>query len=231
MTIEELVRKSAEAGIVLDETMLSRLQKYTNMLVEWNSRMNLTAIVDPLEIHEKHYLDCLLPLRAVPENCTVCDVGSGAGFPGVVWAIIRSDLHVVLLEPTGKRCTFLNALIRELSLENAEVVNARAEEYVKEKRESFDVVTARAVASLSVLSELCIPLLKCGGIFLAMKGSKGIQEDEEAQSAIEKLGCKKEETLIDTLSFGERVNLIYRKVRNTPEKYPRNYGQIKKKPL
>lgn len=231
MTIEELVRKSAEAGIVLDETMLSRLQKYTNMLVEWNSRMNLTAIVDPLEIHEKHYLDCLLPLRAVPENSTVCDVGSGAGFPGVVWAIIRSDLHVVLLEPTGKRCTFLNALIRELSLENAEVVNARAEEYVKEKRESFDVVTARAVASLSVLSELCIPLLKCGGIFLAMKGSKGIQEDEEAQSAIEKLGCKKEETLIDTLSFGERVNLIYRKVRNTPEKYPRNYGQIKKKPL
>lgn len=231
MTIEELVRKSAEAGIVLDETMLSRLQKYTNMLVEWNSRMNLTAIVDPLEIHEKHYLDCLLPLRAVPENSTVCDVGSGAGFPGVVWAIIRSDLHVVLLEPTGKRCTFLNALIRELSLENAEVVNARAEEYVKEKRESFDVVTARAVASLSVLSELCIPLLKCGGIFLAMKGSKGIQEDEEAQSAIEKLGCEKEETLIDTLSFGERVNLIYRKVCNTPEKYPRNYGQIKKKPL
>lgn len=231
MTIEELVRKSAEAGIVIDEAMLSRLQKYTNMLVEWNNRMNLTAIVDPLEIHEKHYLDCLLPLRAVPENCTVCDVGSGAGFPGVVWAIIRSDLHVVLLEPTGKRCTFLNALIRELSLENAEVVNARAEEYVKEKRESFDVVTARAVASLSVLSELCIPLLKCGGIFLAMKGSKGIQEDEEAQSAIEKLGCKKEETLIDTLSFGERVNLIYRKVRNTPEKYPRNYGQIKKKPL
>ena len=93
------------------------------------------------------------------------------------------------------------------------------------------MVTARAVASLSILSELCVPLVKCGGIFLAMKGSKGKEEDQEAQGALNKLGCEKEEILIDTLSFGERVNLIYRKVRSTPAKYPRNYGQIKKKPL
>lgn len=231
MTIEELVNKCDEAGVILDETMQEKLQNYTKMLVEWNSKMNLTAITDPLEIHEKHYLDCLLPLRAVPEGSVVCDVGSGAGFPGAVWAIARKDIHVVLLEPTGKRCTFLNALIHELSLENAEVVNARAEDYVKEKRESFDVVTARAVASLSILSELCVPLVKCGGIFLAMKGSKGIEEEQEAEKALKKLGCEKEETLIDTLSFGERINLIYRKVQSTPAKYPRNYGQIKKKPL
>lgn len=231
MTIEELITKSAEAGIELNAEMQQKLETYTEKLVEWNSRMNLTAITDPLEIREKHYLDSLLPLRAVPEGSTVCDVGSGAGFPGMVWAIARSDLHIVLLEPTGKRCTFLNALIRELQISNAEVVNERAEEYVKEKRETFDVVTARAVASLSILSELCVPLVKCGGMFLAMKGSKGIEEDKEAQKALEKLGCEKEETLIDTLSFGERVNLIYRKVRSTPVKYPRNYGQIKKKPL
>ena len=231
MTIEELETKCAEAGIVLDETVQQKLETYTTMLVEWNGKMNLTAITDPLEINEKHYLDCLLPLRAVPENSLVCDVGSGAGFPGVVWAIARSDVHVVLLEPTGKRCTFLNALIKELGLTNASVVNERAEAYVKEKRESFDVVTARAVASLSILSELCVPLVKCGGIFLAMKGSKGKEEDQEAQGALNKLGCEKEEILIDTLSFGERVNLIYRKVRSTPAKYPRNYGQIKKKPL
>lgn len=206
--------------------------QYLDLLTEWNKKMNLTAITDPGEIREKHFHDCSLPITEGTIAGSVCDVGSGAGFPGIVWKILQPDLAVVLLEPTGKRCTFLNTVIQELNLKNITVVNARAEDYVKEKRESFDVVTARAVAQLSILTELCLPLTKPDGVFIAMKGSRGMEELEAAENALRLLQGKTENCCEEILPNGEtRMNLWIRKTGKTPAKYPRPYGQIKKKPL
>ncbi len=231
MTLEELVQACKEMDITLTSVQTEQLLRYASLLKEWNQKMNLTAIVEDGEILEKHFLDSIYPLADTAVQGSVCDVGSGAGFPGLVWKIVRPDLNITLLEPTGKRCTFLNAVIADLKLQQIQVVNARAEEFVKEKRESFDVVTARAVANLSLLSELCIPLVRVGGIFLSMKGSNGIEEKESAVKATTLLGCTCEEVKVHELDSGNRVNVIYRKTKATPAKYPRNYGQMKKKPL
>ncbi len=231
MTINELAETCEKLNIPIHSKQQEQLMRYAGLLKEWNEKMNLTAIVEDSEILEKHFLDSIYPLTDTTVNGSVCDVGSGAGFPGLVWKIVRPDLEVTLLEPTGKRCTFLQAVIDELGLENVKVVNARAEEFVKENRERFDVVTARAVANLSLLSELCIPLVRVGGIFLSMKGSSGQDEMEKATKAITLLGCRLQDVKVHTLDSGNRVNLIYYKEKATPVKYPRNYGQMKKKPL
>jgi len=194
--------------------------------------MNLTAITEYEEIIEKHFYDCLLPLKNVGLSGKVCDVGSGAGFPGLVWKIVNPEVEFVLVEPTGKRCTFLNEVINQLGLEKITVINKRAEEYVLEEREVFDYVTARAVANLRVLSELCIPLIKVNGMFVALKGMHGDEEAEAAKHAMDVLGAElvnKENTNLD--EGDNRVNLYYKKVKATPNEYPRNYGRIKKKPL
>lgn len=232
MKLEELKEKAGNNGIVISQEMLEQFDEYAKLLIEVNKHMNLTAITDYEEIVEKHFFDSLLPLAGTDLSGKVCDVGSGAGFPGLVWAIVRRDLTITLLEPTGKRCDFLNQVITKLSLSNVTVVNKRAEDYAKEKRESFDCVTARAVANLRILSELCLPLLKVGGLFLALKGAKGKEEAIEAKHALAELGAEiiKEEDA--SLINGEkRVNLYIKKGKTTPVKYPRNYGQIKKKPL
>lgn len=231
MTIEELTAACHAAGIQLTEEMQQRLLRYSDLLKEWNERMNLTAITEREEVLEKHFLDCILPLRAVHNPGNICDVGSGAGFPGLVWKIVMPESHVTLLEPTGKRCTFLKAVRDDLGLENLEIVNDRAENYASVRREYFDVVTARAVANLNLLSELCVPLVRKGGLFIAMKGSHGSEEAAAAAHAMKELGCVLQETMKEHLPSGERVNLVYLKEADTPRKYPRNYGQMKKKPL
>ena len=231
MTIEELSENCAKRGIILTEEMKAQLLRYADLLREWNEKMNLTAITQREEVIEKHFYDCLLPLSVINKDASICDVGSGAGFPGLVWKIALPSCHMTLLEPTGKRCTFLKAVIADLGLEQIEVVNARAEDFAASHRQVFDVVTARAVANLQLLSELCVPLLKKGGVFLAMKGAKGQEEAEAAVHAMHELGCKLEEIMMENLPSGDRVNLVYRKEADTPMKYPRNYGQMKKKPL
>ena len=164
MRREEFISSVNEKGLILNERQLEQLDDYASFLAEYNEKINLTAIKEPEEIVEKHFYDCLLPLSADKIHGRAADIGSGAGFPGLVWKIAKPDLSMVLIEPTGKRCTFLKTVISELGLKDIEVVNQRSEDYVKEARETFDVVTARAVANLRVLCELCVPLVKKAGL-------------------------------------------------------------------
>lgn len=210
---------------------MARFDLYLKRLIAVNAVMNLTAITDPDEIIEKHFLDSLLIAPSIAHGAKLADVGSGAGFPGLPLAILRDDLKVTLIEPTTKRCTFLSELILELGLENVWVVNDRAEN-LPCMRETQDVVTARAVAALPILLELCVPLVKVDGLMIAMKGQKAPEELEEAKHALKTLHC----TLVSAdpvrlPSAGDRYNLIFKKTQTTDPKYPRAYAQIKKKPL
>ena len=231
MTPEEFVNECKKLNITITNEMLDQLNQYADLLKEWNAKMNLTAIDEKEEVFEKHFYDSILPLNEDIKG-NIADVGTGAGFPGVVWKIVRPDLRVALVEPTGKRCKFLETVIEQLNLKDITVYNERSEEHVQHHREEYDVVTARAVANLRVLSELCIPLVKKGGIFLTMKGSHGDIEVQEAKHATDVLGVKlvkREET---SLTNGDpRQIFTFLKIKNSPEMYPRNYGQIKKKPL
>ena len=232
MTIEELRRSAENNGIHLTDEMTKQLETYCALLQEWNEKMNLTAIKEKDEIIEKHFHDSLLPLYNKEPKGTVADVGTGAGFPGIVWKIAFPYLTVILIEPTGKRCNFLREVIAQLNLKGIEVFNDRAEEHAVMHREEYDIVTARAVANLSILAELCVPLLKKNGIFLAMKGVQGHAEALQAEHAMKVLGCELEEEKETSLSEGDhRVNLYYRKKTHTPAEYPRNYGRMKNKPL
>lgn len=218
-------------NIELNEKQLKQFSDYADMLIEWNQKMNLTAIDDYEGIYEKHFYDCLLPSFEFTYEGSLCDVGAGAGFPSVVLKIVYPELKVTIVEPLQKRCRFLNALIEKLELKDIEIINERAEDYVKNRRESFDIVTARAVANLNVLSELCIPLVKLGGYFVAMKGSGGREELLKAEGATKLLGCELAQVLDYSYNNNERINLIFEKVRKTHSKYPRTFAKIKKQPL
>ena len=232
MNEKEFVQAAKTYGIDLTEEMCAQFRKYTEILLSWNERMNLTAITDPEEIYEKHFLDSLSLLCLEGIRGRIADVGSGAGFPGLVLAIVLPDAELCLIDPMAKRCTFLRAAAEELGLHNVTVFNARAEDHAKEYRETYDAVTARAVAALPVLSELCVPLVKPGGVFVPMKGSQGTEEAREAAHALELLGCAAPAVKeLELPSAGKRVLIRCEKVKNTPKKYPRNYGQIHKHPL
>ena len=231
MTEEEFRKTLSLKGLTLKEEALRSYEIYAALLKEWNSRFNLTAIDDKEEVYEKHFLDCLLPLTLTKVSGNICDVGSGAGFPGLVWAIADPSLQVTLIEPTGKRCTFLEEVKQKLGLANAVILNRRAED-CRDLREKYEFVTARAVANLALLAELCVPLVKTGGTFLPMKGAKGEAELLEAEYALHKLGCTKNTLISYTLTDQEERSLILcEKTTATPAKYPRNYGQMKKSPL
>ena len=221
-----------EQGITLSEWQKQQFSIYKDMLVEWNQKMNLTAIVDEDEIYEKHFLDSILPSFDINIKGSFCDVGAGAGFPSIPLKIVYPELKITIVETLGKRVTFLKAFCEALKLDDVACVHARAEDYAKQYRESFDFVSARAVANLPVLSELCIPLVKMNGYFIAMKGANGEEEASLAQKAITTLGCKEVQRNFKTLSDGsKRVNFVYQKVKPTPNKYPRAFAKIKKNPL
>lgn len=221
-----------EQGITLSAWQIEQFSIYKEMLVEWNQKMNLTAIVDEDEIYEKHFLDSILPSFDINIKGTFCDVGAGAGFPSIPLKIVYPDLKVTIVETLGKRITFLKALCEALKLDDVACVHARAEDYAKQHRESFDFVSARAVANLPMLSELCIPLVKMNGYFIAMKGANGEEEASLAQKAITTLGCKEVQRNFKELRDGsKRVNFVYQKVKPTPNKYPRAFAKIKKNPL
>lgn len=221
-----------EQGITLSEWQKQQFSIYKDMLVEWNQKMNLTAIVDEDEIYEKHFLDSILPSFDMNIKGSFCDVGAGAGFPSIPLKIVYPELKITIVETLGKRVTFLKALCEALQLDDVACVHARAEDYAKQYRESFDFVSARAVANLPVLSELCIPLVKMNGYFIAMKGANGEEEAQLAQKAITILGCKEIQRNFKQLSDGsKRVNFVYQKIKPTPNKYPRAFAKIKKNPL
>ncbi|MGN1168765.1 MAG: 16S rRNA (guanine(527)-N(7))-methyltransferase RsmG [Acutalibacteraceae bacterium] len=230
-----LVSQAAELGVEIDDEAADRFDKYAQMLVETNKTLNLTAITEPDEIVSKHFVDCLSIFKFVdfPEGAKVVDVGTGAGFPGVVLLIARPDLNITLLDSTKKRLGFVESVVGELGLA-AEIVHMRAEEAGKatEYREQYDIALARAVANMQTLSEYCLPFVKTGGIFAAMKGAKAAQELEAAQGAVRKLGgeiIKSEEFTLPLC--GERTILKAKKISQTPPKYPRPSAQISKKPL
>ncbi|MCM1260990.1 MAG: 16S rRNA (guanine(527)-N(7))-methyltransferase RsmG [Prevotella sp.] len=219
----------------LDTRQEEALYTYYQLLVEWSKQMNLTTITDLSGVYIKHYYDSILTLNKIEvnEKATLLDVGTGAGFPGIVLKIIYPDLKVTLLEPTTKRCLFLAKVIETLQLEGIQVVNERAEHYIKLARESFDFVVARAVAPLNILVELTIPYVKKGGYFLALKGQNYQEELDFAKNAISKLGAKVEKTATFQLpeSSGNRTILHIQKIASTPMAYPRAYAKMKSHPL
>ena len=233
--VEKIAPLCQEFGLMLDDTAINRLNIYGNLLVEWNEKMNLTAITEPEEVLYKHFYDCLMFFKNVdvPQNAKLIDVGTGAGFPGLVLKIARPDIELTLMDGLNKRLTFLNAVLGELKLE-AKTVHMRAEDGGKNKdyREKYDIACARAVANLPVLCEYCIPFVKVGGQFVAMKGSAAKEELESASNAYKILGCEKPTIICENLRENEaRAFIISKKISQTPPKYPRMGGKIAKSAL
>ena len=228
----EFYQAISNLGIVVSETMKQQFSLYKDLIQEVNQVLNLTAIDDDEGIYLKHFYDSLLIASFLKEGTSVADVGSGAGFPGLVLAIARPDLTITCIEPTTKRTNFLSRVCEEANITNVIVLNERAEDIIDQYRETFDYVTARAVAYLDILAELCIPFLKVGGMFIAMKGSKGLEELEVSQKAIAILNAKFQvSTFFDDEILGERYILEIEKIGKTHKKFPRNYAKIKKTPL
>lgn len=227
---ERFLANAASLGINAD-SLVEPLDKYAQMLVDYNTKVNLTAITDPLGIENKHFIDSLLLAQYKEVQGKLADVGTGAGFPGIVAKLAKPELELTLMEPTGKRVEFLRLVCEELGLK-AEYAKERAEEAARKVwRESFDTVTARAVARLAALCEYCLPLLKVGGMFIAMKG-EAKAELSEAMPAIKKLGGEYIRTESFTLPGGDVRCLIFiKKITQTPSVYPRNGAKIAKSPL
>ncbi len=222
--------------ITLTENQYEQFQKYFELLVEWNEKMNLTAITDESGVALKHFADSLSLLNFVdiPQNSSLADVGTGAGFPGVVLKIARPDIKLTLIDSLNKRLVFLGEVCAQLGIE-AKLIHSRAEDGARDEklRESFDFAVSRAVARMNVLSEYCLPYVKVGGAFCAMKGAQANEEFKESLNAINTLGGKLEKKYFFELpeNGGERAIAVVRKVKNTPQKYPRQSGKIKAKAL
>lgn len=221
--------------ISLDELSYERLDKYAEMLVETNKSFNLTAITEPDDVTLKHFADCLVLFNFVdiPKNSKVIDVGTGAGFPGLVLLLARPDLKMTFLDSTKKKLGFIEQVLNETGV-NAEILHARAEEAGKnaEFREKFDFATARAVANLTNLSEYCLPFVKVGGKFISMKSASADEEINDAKKAVSILGGKiAENNLFDLVENTPRRILILKKISQTPTKYPRPSAKIAKSPI
>ena len=215
------------------EPQAEKLCRYYEMLMDWNSRMNLTAITGEDEVLKKHFADSLLPLELIPEGANLIDVGTGAGFPGMPLRILKDDFDLTLLDSLGKRIAWLEEVCGTLGLKRVECVHARAEEFAAGHRESYDLAVSRAVAQLNVLCELALPLVKVGGQFLAMKSVGTEEEIAAAKGAIKTLGgkiVKVEDYTIPTSGVTHRV-VVIEKVSPTPPRYPRAFAKIKKQPL
>jgi 16S rRNA methyltransferase gidB len=222
-------------GIELSDLQKKQYNRYYELVVEWNQKINLTAITEEEEFYTKHFFDSisLAFFKDYSNIESICDVGSGAGFPSIPLKILYPNLKVTIVDSLNKRIKFLNLVKDELGLTDCNFVHARAEEFGqnKEYRESFEIVTARAVARLNVLSELCLPLVKKNGYFLSLKAQKAEEETKEATNAIKILGGKLEKDLNFDIEGEERHILEIRKAKETPNKYPRKAGTPNKKPL
>lgn len=209
---------------------MDKYKIYTDYLLEVNSHTNLTTITDPEEIDLKHFKDSLTVLDYIKENDKVLDIGAGAGFPGIPLRI-EKKIDLTLIDSVNKKVVFMNEVIEKLGLENARAIHTRAEDFAKDHREEFDVVVSRAVANMATLSELCLPLVKVGGLFIALKGPKAEEELENAKNALGILGGKVIKKDKIDLDGNERVNLVVKKVKSSPKTYPRGKNLPKKSPL
>ncbi|MCT1901745.1 16S rRNA (guanine(527)-N(7))-methyltransferase RsmG [Oceanobacillus sojae] len=237
MKPEQFAQKLEEKGIILNEAQQRAFDIYFKELVEWNEKINLTAITEEEEVYEKHFYDCITAAfyTDMTQELSICDIGAGAGFPSIPLKICFPHLKVTIIDSLKKRITFLNHLANKLELTNVAFYHDRAENAGKNEvfREQYDLVTARAVARMSVLSELCLPFVKKGGYFIAMKGSQAKEELKAGKASIELLGGEVES--IDTFSLpqdtGERSIIKVAKKRKTPKKYPRKAGLPNKEPI
>lgn len=236
---EKVLKEEAnKIGIFLTDSKIAKLVKYKDILLEWNEKMNLTAITDNYEILMKHFIDCLEIVKFIKKGSSLIDVGTGAGFPGIIIAIyFEEEIHITLLDSLQKRTIFLIEVVKNLNLKNVRIIHGRAEEYgmKEEYREKYDYAVSRAVANLGTLLEYDSPYIKVKGQCLLMKGDKVEKEIEESKRACQILNCK----IVQKYSYQYQVNeeeyhrsiLVIEKQQHTSKGYPRSNGQIKKKPL
>ena len=239
MNPEKFVLELSKHNFELTDKQKQQFKLYFKMLIEVNEHVNLTRNTEEDEVYLKHFYDSITPLftfgAVFKDGATLCDVGAGAGFPSIPLKILKPGLKVTIVDSLQKRLNFLKDLISELGLTDVELVHGRAEDVGQNKlyRERFDIVTARAVARMSVLSEYCLPLVKKGGYFVALKGPKAEDELDDGKKALEVLGGKliKDEELTLPASEEERTLVLVQKVKSTPKKYPRQAGTPRRKPI
>lgn len=235
--IEILCKECKTQDIEITEKQAKKLETYKDLLLEWNEKMNLTAITDEYEIIIKHFVDCLECTKMIKDEKNIIDVGTGAGFPGMVLAIYYDNIEFTLLDALNKRLIFLQDIVEKLNLKNVKIVHGRAEEIARKEefKEQYDASVSRAVAQLPVLLEYTSPFVKVGGKCIVMKGDNVDDEIKLSYNALKTLKLK----IVDKLNYNYVINneeynrsiLKINKSSNTPQKYPRNFGQIKKKPL
>lgn len=239
--MEEIIFKSklkenAEIiGVTLNDEMLEQFYNYKNLIVEWNEKINLTAITDDLEFIVKHFIDSLTINKYIEKNKTIIDIGTGAGFPGIPLKVLNKDNEIVLFDSLNKRLKVLEDIIEKIGFKNIKTLHGRAEETFKnvEHREKYDIATSRAVASLNVLAELMLPAVKVGGICICMKGNNAETEIKEAKKAIKELGgeiISVDKIILPELNL-ERNIIAVKKVKQTPKQYPRKPGTPQKSPI
>lgn len=236
-SVDILIDGLREFGIEINAQEIEKFKKYKSLLKEWNEKINITAIKDDNEIDIKHFLDSLTIITTdyIKDKHNIIDVGTGGGFPGLPLKIMNNNVNLVLLDSLNKRINFLNEVIKNLKLQNVKALHGRAEDYGKNPtyREKFDIATARAVAPLNILCEYCLPFVKVGGYFIAMKGPEVNDEIESSKKAMEILGGTIEDKYDIKLPFTDITHslVIIKKITNTPTKYPRKAGKPTKKPL
>lgn len=238
MSPQELQESLVSQNIFLSTKQMQQLQQYFQLLVQTNKVMNLTNITEQSAVYVKHFYDSITPLfydRQLLHSVCLADIGTGAGFPGLVLKIVNPQLQLTLVDSLNKRLNFLQQVVDQLQLSSVQLVHARAEQFGQmiQYREQFDYVTARAVASFPVLLELCLPAVKLGGYFIAFKGSQATTEVAASQVALEKLGGQIEhvEKLMLPQQAGERQLLFIKKIKETPAKFPRKPGTPTRQPL
>lgn len=230
MNLDLFIEETKKLGIELTSQQLEKLNQFYELLISWNQKMNLTRIIEKEDVYLKHFYDSLTLSKVIDlkQDLTLCDVGSGAGFPGIVLKICFPNLKITLLDSLQKRVNYLNEIIKKLDLKNIEAIHTRAEDYAKQNREKFDIVTARAVANLKILSELCIPMVKVNGLFIAMKAN--IEEEiENSTEILKKLDSKIEkiETFYLPIENSIRNIIMIQKQKPTNNLYPRRIEKMK----
>lgn len=231
----DFIGKLKEFNIEINKEQIKSFEKYMNLLLEWNEKINLTAITQPDEVKLKHFVDSLTVLKYINDDDKVIDIGTGAGFPGIPLKIMNENTKITLLDSLNKRINFLNIVIETLNLRNIQAIHGRAEEIARNKlyREKYDVAVSRAVANLSTLTEYMLPFVKIGGKCICMKGANVNEELERAQNAIKELGGEIER--VDNFYLSDNDNerniIVIKKVKETNSKYPRKAGTPSKEPL
>ena len=229
----ELKEKSNKIDVKIKDKEVEQFYEYMNSLLEWNEKINLTAITEPKEVILKHFIDSITIQKYIQKENSVVDVGTGAGFPGIPLNIVNNEAKYTLVDSLNKRIKLLDEIIDKLNLKNIETVHSRAEDFAKENRETYDVATSRAVAALNVLLEYLLPLVKVGGLCICMKGSNVQEEIEASSNALKILGGQIEKVEQITLPDSDIIRniVIVRKVTKTSSEYPRKAGLPSKEPL